>query len=440
MTRAPSLLLALLLAVTGLGIVGVVSAAPSQAAGTMTGRLVDPTTGKGAAGVRVRLLGVVRDGAGSVKAAATTGPDGRFSITAPDDSSYLQVLESPRYQGGWVDAEAPFHVVRPERLAGVFHPRALGTIGIDPAYVSGKVVDSVTGKPVKGVKVRAGVYGGPVQGRDVTDARGRFEVRGVTCKGADCFLRLRGARVGYLDGARDCSGEVVPPGEEECGISSGAIGKVRIDPVGPEPAMRRAGLLTGRIVAVGTGAGVGGMTMRLRLLGSEGGPGAVVDTATTAADGTFALDAGPDPEDEYYVQGAPGAYQGGYVGGSPTFLQPDAADAATWSADAALGKIRANPAFIKGVLVDAATRRPVRGVRVYAGTQHQAPVDSVITDAKGRFRLQGITCEDECYLRFRGRPRYENGYRGCAGGVVATWGAACASPLGAIGKVRIDQL
>lgn len=439
MTRAPSLLLALLLAVTGLGIVGVVSAAPSQAAGTMTGRLVDPTSGKGAAGVRVRLLGVVRDGAGSVKAAATTGPDGRFSIAAPDDSYYVQVLKSPRYQGGWVDQAAPFYVVRPEHLAGVLHPQALGSIGIDPAFISGKVVDSVTRKPVKGVKVRAGTYGGPPDGTAVTNARGRFEVRGLTCKGGDCYLRFRGARVGYVNGTRGCSGEVVPM-SEECATPVGAIGKVRIEPAGPQPAMRGAGLVTGRIVAVGSGAGVDGMTMRLRRLGAEGGPGAVVDTATTAANGTFALDAGPDPQDEYYVQGAPGAYQGGYVGGSPKFLQPDVAYAATWSADAALGKILANPAFIKGVLVDAATRRPVRGVRVYAGTQHQAPVDSVVTDAKGRFRLQGITCEDDCYLRFRGRPRYENGYRGCAGGVVATWGDACASPLGAIGKVRIDRL
>lgn len=204
---------------------------------------------------------------------------------------------------------------------------------------------------------------------------------------------------------------------------------------------RGGGPMTGRIVDVYTDAGVQGMTVRLRRLADGGGgPGAVVDTATTAADGSFALDAGPDPQDEYYVQGMPGLFQGGYVGGSPKFLQPDVDYAGTWSAHAALGTIGANPAFIRGRLVDSETRRPVRGVRVLAGTQGQKPVDSVVTDAKGRFALRGITCEDECYLRFRGRPRYENGYRGCAGGVVPTWGEACASPIGSVGKVRIDRL
>jgi hypothetical protein len=173
----------------------------------------------------------------------------------PDDTYYLQVLKSARYQGGWVDEGPPYYVARPERRAAVLHPQALGGIGIDPAFVSGKVVDNVTKKPVRGVEIRAGVYGGPPQGRAVTDARGRFEVRGVTCRGEDCYLRLRGARAGYVNGARDCSGEVVPVVEEECGISSGAIGKVRIAPVGPQPAMRGSGPLTGRIVAAESGAG-----------------------------------------------------------------------------------------------------------------------------------------------------------------------------------------
>lgn len=35
---------------------------------------------------------------------------------------------------------------------------------------------------------------------------------------------------------------------------------------------------------------------------------------------------------------------------------------------------------------------------------------------------------------------YENGYRSGEATVVATFGDACASPLGSIGKTRIDHL
>ncbi|WP_243059826.1 hypothetical protein [Nocardioides sp. SR21] len=207
------------------------------------------------------------------------------------------------------------------------------------------------------------------------------------------------------------------------------------------PTAHAAGPLTGKLVdATGTHPPVAGATVRLRLV-TGSGPGAIVDTDTTSSAGSFALDAGPSPEDEYYVQVVPGEYQGGYVGGgTPRFVQPTAGGALTWSADAHIGTIRANPAFIRGVLIDSVTHDPVPGVKVTSrsSTDISAIEGSDVTNRRGVFKVTGLTCEDDCYLKFNGGSAYETGFRACNGGVVPTWGAACASPIGRIGKVRID--
>jgi hypothetical protein len=209
----------------------------------------------------------------------------------------------------------------------------------------------------------------------------------------------------------------------------------------PLPA-QAADPLTGRLVdAVGSGP-VSGQTVRLRVL-DGGDPGAVVDTAVTNAQGRFSLDAGPSPEDEYFVQVVPGRFQGGYVGGAPKWVQPNVGYAATYGAHATLGSIRANPAFIRGVIVNATTKKPVRGVKVAARSMNDGwqTEGSDTTNRAGVFTVTGIECEDDCYLKVNGSAQdYEVGYRACNGGVVATWGDACASPIGSIGKVRLDHL
>jgi len=207
------------------------------------------------------------------------------------------------------------------------------------------------------------------------------------------------------------------------------------------PSAHAAGPLTGRLIdATGVHPPVGGATVRLREV-SGSGPGAIVDTDTTNSTGNFTLDAGSSPEDEYYVQVVPGQYQGGYVGGgSPRYVEPTAGGAATWSPNASLGNIRANPAFIRGVLIDSVTHDPVPGVKVTgrSSTDISAVEGSDITDRRGVFKITGLTCEDDCYLKFNGGAEHETGFRACNGGVVPTWGEACASPIGRIGKVRID--
>ncbi|WP_395691534.1 carboxypeptidase-like regulatory domain-containing protein [Nocardioides sp.] len=209
------------------------------------------------------------------------------------------------------------------------------------------------------------------------------------------------------------------------------------------PAAQAISPVTGKIVDI-TGAKppVVGATVRLRALTDSGGPGAIVASDTTDSSGKFALDAGPSPDDEYYVQVVAGEYQGGFVGGDPLFVQPSVGYAATYGPHASLGKIWANPAFIRGTIVDSVTKKPLRGIKVAARSYNDGWQTEGVdyTNRAGAFSINGIECEDDCYLRVDGSAKgYEVGYRGCYGGVVPTWGDACASPIGRIGKVRLDK-
>jgi hypothetical protein len=198
--------------------------------------------------------------------------------------------------------------------------------------------------------------------------------------------------------------------------------------------------LTGRLVdSTGSHPAVAGATVRLRRV-TASGAGEVVASDTTDADGKFSLEAGPSPDDEYYVQVLPGDYQGGYVGDG--YVQPTQGGAMTYGAHAALGKVLSNPAFIRGVLVNSHSHRPVRGVRVTARSDNDpSQVEGGdTTNGNGVFRIVGLTCEDDCYLKVAGGPQgYEAGFRACNAQVVATFDDACASPIGRIGKVFLDK-
>lgn len=206
------------------------------------------------------------------------------------------------------------------------------------------------------------------------------------------------------------------------------------------PAAVAAAPITGRLVdATGAHPAVQGATVRLRTVTGDG-PGVVVDTDVTDSDGKFSLDAGATPDDEYYIQVAAGTYQGGWIGSD--YVQPTPGYAVTWGPGTAIGKIFALPAFIRGVVVNSATGRPVSGVKVTVRTSDRlfTVIDSDITGRAGVFRLNGITCEDNCALKVNGQARgYEVGWRGCSAQVVPTWGDACGSPIGNIGKVFLDK-
>ncbi len=209
----------------------------------------------------------------------------------------------------------------------------------------------------------------------------------------------------------------------------------------PVPA-QAATPLTGRLIFATGGSGPAtGVKVRLRTVTSDG-PGTIVDSDLTSSEGTFSLDAGASPDDEYYVQVVAGRFQGGYVGGSPKYVQPGTAYAVTYAPHAALGTIRANPAYIRGVVVNAKTKKPVSGIKVAARSKNDGwqLEGTDYTNRAGIFVIRGIECEDDCYLRINGAPKgYEVGYRACNGSVVASWEDACASPIGSIGKVRLQK-
>lgn len=209
--------------------------------------------------------------------------------------------------------------------------------------------------------------------------------------------------------------------------------------VGTAPA-QAAEPLTGRLVdATGSHPAVEGALVRLGTTTSSGA-GEVVDIDTTDDHGAFSLDAGADPDDEYYVQVVAGHYQGGYVGDG--YVQATQGGAMTYGPHQALGRIWADPAFIRGRLVDSRSGRPVRDVRVTARSDNDvSQVEGTdVTDAHGVFRIAGLECEDDCYLKVAGAPKgYENGFRACDAQVVATFGEACASPIGRIGRVFLDR-
>ena len=189
-----------------------------------------------------------------------------------------------------------------------------------------------------------------------------------------------------------------------------------------------------------------GMVVKLRTV-TASGPGTVVATDTTDGDGLFQLDPGSSTDDEFYVQVLPGNWQGGWVGpgdsGTQDYVQPAPRYARTYGPGDHIGSIFANPAFIRGVIVNAATGHPISGVTVKARSHNDGwtPEGSDVTSSTGVFRIDGISCEDDCYLKVDGSARrYETGYRACNAQVVPTWGEACASPIGRIGKVFLQHL
>ena len=208
------------------------------------------------------------------------------------------------------------------------------------------------------------------------------------------------------------------------------------------PAASASGSLTGRLVNSSTQAGVPNMTVQLREVTSTG-PGEVVDSDVTSSTGAFSLNAGVPHDDEYFVRVLPGNFQGGWVGGVPRGVQPTVGHAATYGPHASLGKVLANPAFMRGVVVDSSTGAPVAGVHVTArdSTDSMAVEGADTTNSNGVFRVTGLTCEDSCYLKVNGSSKdYETGFRACDAQIVPTWGEACGAPLGGMGKVHLDHL
>lgn len=102
--------------------------------------------------------------------------------------------------------------------------------GPPTAYtVTGKVVRFSNGRPVKGVRVTA--YGaipseGPL-GSDLTNAEGRYVIRGAVATDNEFHILVNGTRVDYERGWRGCDGTLKPTAGDACTFST-PIGVTRI--------------------------------------------------------------------------------------------------------------------------------------------------------------------------------------------------------------------
>jgi hypothetical protein len=210
------------------------------------------------------------------------------------------------------------------------------------------------------------------------------------------------------------------------------------------PQATAGAVIDGQVVQYG-GDPVPGTTVRLHI-DDGGAPGAVVDTETTNATGEFTLS--PATDGLYWVEVVRNnQVQGGYVAdfpSGPSWVEPGPSDPAAPVANGThLGRVLALPSFVQGFVVNAATGARVRGIRV--STRDSSARDVVLnadtTDTDGVFRIPVFQDGDSLGLYFKGAARgYENGWRACNATVVPHWGAACASPLGHIGKVKLDHL
>ncbi len=206
------------------------------------------------------------------------------------------------------------------------------------------------------------------------------------------------------------------------------------------PQATAGAVITGKVVQYG---GDPAPRTRVRLYQDDGGaPGTLVDTVRTDSDGSFTLS--PTVDVQHWVEVVRNhRVQGGFVkdrASGPSYVQFDIAYAAPVVPGTNLGRVLAAPSYISGRVVNAANGNRLRGITVSTRdvVALRTVIDSDVTDATGFFRIP-IFGED-FGLRVNGRTRgFENGWRACNGTVVATWGAACQSPIGRIGKVRLDR-
>ncbi len=184
-----------------------------------------------------------------------------------------------------------------------------------------------------------------------------------------------------------------------------------------------------------------GLTVKLRKVTAGNTVGAVVDTDRTNRKGKFVLHAGASGQYVVQVKGAEG-FLGGYVGGSPRTAASTKATAQRVGSTAALGKIWADPSFIQAKAVDTQTLAPINKVQVTVYANDLTTVlGTDVTGAGGRFKVTGLRCRQLCALYVSGVDTiHETGYVACDKNVVPTWGEACSSALGRIGRVYLEPI
>ena len=222
-----------LLALIAAGMAAVSVSTPASAGttgGPITGMLVTGTSGAALSGYTVKLR--TDNSAGSAVDETTSASDGSFTLTAPDgDRYYVQVIGTPRWQGGWAGGMAPAHIEFSFDSPATDTYEAnddLGLLPLPPAWMRGKVVRAGTGDPVRGIDVAVKKPDAlPALATDTTNRRGIFYVEGLENEEFD--VRLDGSDRGYETGFWACNDTVVPTRGEACSVGYGNQGKVRIE-------------------------------------------------------------------------------------------------------------------------------------------------------------------------------------------------------------------
>jgi hypothetical protein len=234
-SRPTATLLLLLAALLGALALTVVHPTPAGAAGTITGRVVDPSTGQGVSGALVRLKPAIRGGGpGSVIASVYADSNGNFTLTAAEQKNYYVELVSRRYASGHVGGEPGYLAFQPKLYNAKSYPLGtnLGVVHAQPAYITGRVVSSATGLGVNGVTVSAKSQNDPSSTLvTTTTARGGYYELWPIDFEDDGLLRLNGTAVGHEDGYFGC-GYLVVAYALKCAPPIGVQGQsIELDPV-----------------------------------------------------------------------------------------------------------------------------------------------------------------------------------------------------------------
>lgn len=227
-----------------LGPTALLATEATAATGPITGQLVDRTTAspaKPVAGMDVRLRAIEPDGSpGALISTDITDASGNFELaTGADESAeyYLRVMAG-NYQGGWValkdwDSTNNVETMLDPTFDGLDYSyaagTALGAVTAMPAYFTGRVVNSKTGRPVANARVtgRDANEGLEIEGSDLSGTRGWFQVVGLTCEDS-CYLKVNGARIGYETGFLN-GHRIVPTWGAAAAAMPGPLGDVRLD-------------------------------------------------------------------------------------------------------------------------------------------------------------------------------------------------------------------
>ncbi len=221
-----AVLLTLALAVP-LGSTQSASAKPLET--SVRGKLVNAYGGGALAGLTVRARLVSGGPPGAIIDTTTTAANGEFTLITSKsggDDVWVQVLDTPQWQGGYVGNGDPRYVELNIANADPQPSDVLGRIRVIPASMRGTVVNPGSGNPVRNATVR--VYGVPdedFQQSATTGRAGGFAVAELS--GEEFEVKVIGP-AGYETGWLSCTQAVVPL-IERCSQSSGKLAhKVRL--------------------------------------------------------------------------------------------------------------------------------------------------------------------------------------------------------------------